>query len=53
MGSPQDPRARHRQKSRRARKNARIDAKKAVEAAASLDRKKPAAALAKSAKSTK
>jgi hypothetical protein len=50
MGSPQDPRARHRQKARRARKNARYDAKKAVEAAASLDRKQPAAAIAKSAK---
>ncbi|MET0594657.1 MAG: hypothetical protein ABW133_18295 [Polyangiaceae bacterium] len=50
MGSPQDPRARHREKARRARKNAFYDAKKAVEAQASLDPKKPAAAIAKSAK---
>jgi hypothetical protein len=50
MGSPQDPRRRHREKARRARKNAFYDAKKAVEAAASLDRKQPAAAIAKSAK---
>jgi hypothetical protein len=50
MGSPQDPRARHREKSRRRRKNARYDAKKAAEAAASLGRKQPAAPVAKSAK---
>jgi hypothetical protein len=50
MGSPQDPRARHREKARRARKNARYDAAKAAEATASLGRKQPAAALAKSAK---
>jgi hypothetical protein len=50
MGSPQDPRARHREKARRARKNARYDAKTAAEAATSLDRKQPAAPLAKSAK---
>jgi hypothetical protein len=50
MGSPQDPRARHRQKARRARKNAKYDARKAIEAQASLDKKRPAAAVAKSAK---
>ena len=50
MGSPQDPRRRHREKARRAKKNALYDAKKAVEAAASLGQKKPAAAVAKSAK---
>jgi hypothetical protein len=49
MGSPQNPRARHRQKARRARKNAQYDAKKAAEAQASVGRK-PAAAVAKSAK---
>jgi hypothetical protein len=50
MGSPQDPRARKREKKRRARKNARYDATKAVEAAASLGQKKAAAPVAKSAK---
>lgn len=50
MGSPQDPRARHREKARRARKNALYDAKKAVEAAVANGPKKSAAAIAKSAK---
>jgi hypothetical protein len=50
MGSPQNPRDRRREKKRRARKNASYDAKKAVEAAASLGKKQPAAAVAKSAK---
>jgi hypothetical protein len=50
MGSPQNPRDRRREKKRRARKNARYDAKKALEAQASLGRKQPAAAVAKSAK---
>jgi hypothetical protein len=50
MGSPQDPRRRHREKARRARKNALYDARKAAEAAASLGRKQPAAPVAKSTK---
>jgi len=50
MGTPQDPRARHRQKARRARKNAEYDAKKAAEVATSLERQKPRAPAAKSAK---
>jgi len=50
MGSPQNPRARHRQKARRARKNAKYDARKAAEAQASQGTRKPAAAVAKSAK---
>ena len=50
MGSPQDPRARNRQKKRRALKAARYEAKKAVEVAASLGKKQPAAPVAKSAK---
>jgi hypothetical protein len=50
MGSPQNPGARRREKKRRARKNARYDAKKAAEAAASLGKKQPAAPVAKSAK---
>jgi len=50
MGSPQDPRARHREKSRRARKNAAYDATKAAEAVASLGQKKSAAPVTKSAK---
>jgi hypothetical protein len=50
MGSPQDPRRRHREKARRARKNALYDARKSAEAAASTDRKQPASAIAKSAK---
>jgi hypothetical protein len=50
MGSPQNPRARHRQKARRAKKNAQYDAKKAAETAASLERKPAAGAIAKSAR---
>jgi hypothetical protein len=50
MGTPQDPRARRRQKARRARKNAEYDVKKAAEAATSLERQKPPAPVAKSGK---
>jgi hypothetical protein len=50
MGTPQDPRARRREKARRARKNAAYDVKKAAEAATSLERPKPAAAVVKSGK---
>ncbi len=50
MGSPQDPRARQRQKKRRAIKYARYEATKVAEAAASLGPKKPAAPVARSAK---
>jgi hypothetical protein len=48
MGSPQDPRARHREKARRARRNAEYDAKKAAEEKASMAKKQPAAPVAKS-----
>jgi hypothetical protein len=48
MGSPQDPRARHRQKARRAKKNAAYDARKAAEASLSTEKKKGAAPVAKS-----
>jgi hypothetical protein len=50
MGSPQNPKARRREKERRRRKNALYDAKKAAEATAALGRKQPAAPVAKSAK---
>jgi hypothetical protein len=50
MGTPQDPRARHRQKARRNRKNVRYDAKKAAEAASPLGRQQAPAPVAKSAK---
>jgi hypothetical protein len=50
MGSPQDPRARHRQKARRAKKNAAYDMKKAAEAAALLQKKPAAARVATSTK---
>jgi hypothetical protein len=50
MGSPQDPRARHREKARRAKKNATYDARKAAEAAASSEKKKSAGAVAKSSR---
>jgi hypothetical protein len=49
MGSPQDPRARHREKARRARKNAAYDASKVAEATASAGQKKSATAVTKSA----
>jgi hypothetical protein len=49
MGSPQDPRARHRQKARRARKNATYDASKVAEATASAGQKKSATTVTKSA----
>lgn len=41
MGTPQNPRARHRQKARRAKKEAAYAARKAAEA--TPDRKKPVA----------
>jgi hypothetical protein len=50
MGSPQNPRARHRLKARRAKKNALYDARKAAEAAASLEKKPGAARVATSTK---
>jgi len=53
MGSPQNPRTRRREKKRRARKNALYDLNKAAEAVASLDRKQPAAPVAKSATGSK
>ncbi len=53
MGSPQDPRARHREKARRARKNAAYDATKVAEAAASAGQKKSATAVTKSASAVK
>ena len=52
MGSPQNPRARHRQKARRAKKNAIYTAKREAEvvAAAAAQKKRPSAApVAKSA----
>jgi len=50
MGSPQNPRARRKQKARRAKKNAMYDARKAAEAAASLEKKAGAAPVVKSKK---
>jgi hypothetical protein len=49
MGSPQDPRKRHREKARRAHKNAVYDANKVAEATASAGQKKSATAVTKSA----
>jgi hypothetical protein len=48
MSKPQDPRVRRKQKARRAKKNAEYTAKKAAEDKASMEQKKPAAAVSKS-----
>lgn len=48
MGSPQDPRARHRQKARRAKKEAVYAARKAAEASRDQKKKPVAGTVAKS-----